>query len=259
MTVRVRNALLAALVACTTLLVGAAAVHDGRTTDEAARIASAAAPLPPPAPRAGDYIPPPVAHPVVGTHGRAKPLVVIVGDSYAGGGNIAPAPSYAKRLAAKLGWDVRVLSCPGGGYVSPGTSDCGPLPRLLGGASLDRLQPDLVILQAGLNDRDRDPDMVGTGMYRSFTAVRAAAPDAQVAVVGMFWPMQADRDRKTYDIADAIADAAGKLGAAVVMNPLREGWSDFHTTDDRHPDVAGHELIASRIIDHLRSAGVTTT
>ena len=85
--------------------------------------------------------------------GRRLPTVVIVGASITAGiGAGQPDRSWAALLVRRLGWNAVVLGDPGAGYVRPGIHRRGPVARELSEVNLRKLNPALVIVQAGHND-----------------------------------------------------------------------------------------------------------
>ena len=192
--------------------------------------------------------------PVVATAGRARPLVVVVGDSYAAGtGATAPrSTAYPALIAADLTWDVRAAASPGAGYVVKGLG--GPVIELLRRTPLARLDPDLVVLQAGHHDVTGDAEIaqIRGRVVEAVEAVRAAAPRAQVVVVGLLWPAAPPAGAAGAD--QALRDAAASAGVLFT-----------HTFDLRFPGVAGnrtddsgHQRIAVRLESSFRDLGLVT-
>ena len=74
------------------------------------------------------------------TDNRPQPVVLLVGDGYADGrGASSPSNSYASLISKELGWDVRLATAPGAGYLS------GNSLLDLFTDSPDSVDPDLVI------------------------------------------------------------------------------------------------------------------
>ena len=106
-------------------------------------------------------------------HGaRRVPTVAIVGASYtAGVGPDNPEQSWAVGVARLLRWNAVVYGVPGAGYVHPSVSGHGPMTRMLTAEGLGKLDPSLVIIQAGHDD---------VGVPIAFEARRVAATVRQI-------------------------------------------------------------------------------
>ncbi|MBU2110079.1 MAG: hypothetical protein KKE65_00325, partial [Actinobacteria bacterium] len=94
------------------------------------------------------------------TDNRPQPVVLLVGDGYAAGrGASSPGTSYASLISKTLGWDVRLATAPGAGYLSS-TSLLD-----LFTDSPDSVDPDLVIIQGGYGgDGSNDVAKAAMGM-----------------------------------------------------------------------------------------------
>lgn len=180
------------------------------------------------------------------------PRALIVGDSYAAGiGATTPDQGYAQTLATDLGWDVTIESAPGGGYGKDGVN---------GDSVLDLLQQadlasfDVIVVQSGYNDVSEDDAAVAKAVGQTRTLLAKQAPGVPVVVIGEFWPgeLTASAEARSETIRAGWVERPGVL----FLDPLARGWSDFDTTDDRHPDTAGHQLIASKVEAGMERAGL---
>jgi lysophospholipase L1-like esterase len=91
------------------------------------------------------------------------------------------------------------------------------------------------------------PDAVRQAATETYGAVRNAAPDAALLVVGPTWPGDAPPP-ELLTTRDMVRDAAAEAGA-VFIDPIEEGWfaedpGKFMAPDNVHPSDAGHERIA---------------
>lgn len=200
----------------------------------------------------------PTAAPIVATHGRPRPVALVLGDSYAAGvGASTPSHGFVSLIGQQLGWDMVVESAPGGGYAKAGTNGK-DLDQLYAAADVQQLHPDVVIVQSGLNDVSVDDAQTRAAAEALAERLHSDLPATPVVVVGEFWPFpQETPSSKARDatIGNVWADRTNVL----YLSPLAGGWSDFHTTDDRHPDDAGHRSIADHIIGALRRADLLRT
>jgi lysophospholipase L1-like esterase len=195
--------------------------------------------------------------------GAGRPLLLVVGASYtAGVGAHSPAGNWAVRLAELLGWRAVTFGVPGAGYVSPGRDDLGPVSRELTRVDVARLDPSIVIVQAGHDDWQVPP---GTESARVASLVRlleAEAPHARLVFLTVFSRPGASGAVLDRELAvdSAIVSAVRRADPhAVVIDPLREHWQFPRIDGGRglHPTAQGHLLIAERVA-HALGVKVTT-
>lgn len=179
------------------------------------------------------------------------PRALIVGDSYTAGVGATNGDGYAQRLADDLGWNAEVKSAPGGGYGKPGVNGKSVLDLL---RTSDLAEYDVIVIQSGYNDVSEDDSAVASAVERTANLVFRRAPKVPVVVIGEFWPgkQTASSQARAATIADGWRDRTNVL----FLDPIQSGWSDFDTTDDRHPDDAGHALIAAKVETAMRRAGM---
>ena len=181
------------------------------------------------------------------TDNRPQPVVLLVGDGYAAGrGASSPGTSYASLISKTLGWDVRLATAPGAGYLSS-TSLLD-----LFTDSPDSVDPDLMIIQGGYGG-DGSNDAAKAAIEELDAAIAGRYPDAAVVAVSPFWPGAPNPQAETRErtVARAWREAPGVL----VLRPQPDGWSDFPTVGGV-PDDEGHELIATSMIEAFRDSGL---
>ena len=84
---------------------------------------------------------------------RRAPVAAIVGASFtAGVGPDNPVESWAVQLAQELRWNAVVYGVSGAGYAHGGPGGARSMSSLLEAEDLGRLNPELVIVQAGHDD-----------------------------------------------------------------------------------------------------------
>lgn len=178
---------------------------------------------------------------------RPQPVVLLVGDGYAAGrGASSPGNSYASLISKELGWDVRLATAPGAGYLS-GTS----LLNLFAD-SPDSVDPDLVIIQGGYGG-DGSNDAAKAAIEELDAAIAERYPDADVVAVSPFWPGTLNKQAETRE--RTVARAWREDPDVLVLRPQPDGWSTFDTVNGA-PDEAGHELIATSMIAAFRESGL---
>lgn len=188
--------------------------------------------------------------------GKHVPTVVIVGASFtAGVGPGDPDGSWAALLARRLGWNAVVYGDPGAGYVRPGIHRQGPVAREISAVDLGKLNPALVIIQAGHNDMGVPADLEALRVKQAIAQIQAAAPDAGIALITVFVgrlhrPGLAQTDH-------TIVTAAKQADPAVIiMDPLTGKWKFARIRDGLHPTAAGSQWIAGEVGTTLVSRGV---
>jgi lysophospholipase L1-like esterase len=189
------------------------------------------------------------------TADTAPPVrAVFLGDSYTVGVGAA-GPTYAERVADRLGW-IRIDAAQSGtGYVADGGGgDRSPFAdRVDDVAAAD---PDVVVVQGSVNDVGADPADVGAAATALYADLAAAVPDARVVVLGPPEAPGVPRDA-VGAVRDALAGAAGVAGLTFA-DPIAGGWltppGDSYA-DALHPDDEGHAALADGLVAALRDAG----
>lgn len=190
------------------------------------------------------------------------PLVAFIGDSYTAGDLIEGPAKLSGRWSAvaseQAGWEQRNYGKGGTGYTTRGPFDGGTTysERL---ASLDGAF-DAVIVSGGRNDTD--PSTYEDAVTSFYAALREAQPNAQIFVIGPFWPNGYPTEALTRE-DEVVAQVAGDLGITYV-SPTGAGWVtgtndgtepgnrvDLIGPDGTHPTAGGHAYFAERIIEEF--------
>jgi hypothetical protein len=104
----------------------------------------------------------------------------------AGAGRDDPEQSWAVQLTRELRWNAVVYGVPGTGFARSGPGGPGSMSGLIEAEDLPRLNPALVIVQAGFDDNGV-PEAVEASRVRAVTdRIRAAAPNARIALLTTF-------------------------------------------------------------------------
>lgn len=193
----------------------------------------------------------PGGFPLTATRGRARPVVLFVGDSYVQGvGASRPGQSdYVALLAARFTWYVHRAGSAGGGYLTRGSA--GTVADLLESYDVAKLDPDLVVLQAGHNDVAASQPSLADAVTAAVVRVRQLAPQAQVDVVGVFWPGPPPEP------AARTADEAIRRGAAAA-GALFSAAADLRFPGDagNRPTDEGYRLVEERLAASFRELGL---
>lgn len=205
---------------------------------------------------AGPGTPPPS---VVALPAEAAPTdrpVVVLGASISAGTGSTPAQAWPAVVGRCLGRRVVVGAVPGAGYVAAGRDAHGPVGRLLHDTDLPRLDPSLVVLQAGHNDVGAPAPQLRAAVTAAVGTARHDAPRAPLALITVV--AHAGEPSAAARATDAtIVDAARRADPrVVVLDPLAEGWTFPRVPDGLHPTAAGQRLFAGHVLDDLARAGV---
>jgi lysophospholipase L1-like esterase len=191
-----------------------------------------------------------------GAAGGGLPRLAIVGASFtAGVGPGNPLQSWAVLLARQLRWDAVVYGDPGAGYVRLGVGRQGPIAAGIARIGLRALKPDLVIVQAGHDDIGVPARLEERRVGQLVTTIRAAAPQARIALLTVF--AGRTRSAAAYRTDRAIVSAGTAADhQLIIMDPLAAGWTFARAADGLHPSAAGDARIARQVDTILSEHGV---
>jgi lysophospholipase L1-like esterase len=181
----------------------------------------------------------------IGSKSGGRPLAAFIGDSYLGGGKVGRAQTaYGFKLAQQVRWDVRsVLSTRGGGYVRSGSR--GTLIQMLEAQQFRGFRPDVVVVQAGINDRPYPLQQIARAEALLLSMIREMAPTARVVVLGVLSPTTVTtHDPKYQEINAALGGTATDSGASF-LDPLYPLLVYSVGRDRLHPTEKGHIEIAN--------------
>lgn len=180
-----------------------------------------------------------------------SPVVTFVGDSWTVGEGATKLRGYAVLTGERLGWRYHVLGVSGSGYVQVGRG-------ATYGDRIDRAvatDADVIVVQGSLNEQNSRVSDVATAARSTLAELAAAAaPGTRILVVGA--PYTPGSPPSVIDpINEAIAAGARSAGLTFV-DPAVENWTDPADPslwlDPNHPNDAGHQLIADRLVPLLR-------
>ncbi|GAA4384112.1 hypothetical protein GCM10023147_04090 [Tsukamurella soli] len=180
--------------------------------------------------------------------------VAVVGASIADGMGAPPGGGWAELLADDLGVRADVSADPGAGFVARGVAKEGPMWRLLPALQLDRVHPDVVLVQAGHNDVGEPLLPVIVSVTRLFEAIHTLTPDSVIGLISVF--PTGDEPSAAARTTDAAIVAAARTAVpdVFVFDPITGRWHFPRLRDGLHPTEAGHEWIAQRLTGPLRDA-----
>lgn len=180
------------------------------------------------------------------------PRVLVFGDSWTyGSAASTPTLGYAYVLAELLEGETIVDGVRGSGYLKPGLDGAGFGARI---AALDpAIDPDLVIIQGSINDRDQGAEGYREAATAAWDALAATYPDAAIVVLGPA-PHILPVETGTTRIDDDLAALAGARGWWYI-SPVQDEWiTPFNYRDvididpgNRHPSTDGHRYLAEKV------------
>jgi lysophospholipase L1-like esterase len=185
-----------------------------------------------------------------------RPLLLVVGASFTEGvGASRPAQGWPHLLAQKLGFDCVVRGVPGAGYVRAGRGGAGPVAKELAGLDVARLNPAVVIVQAGHNDIGEPLGLVGQQVGQVVDSVQQQAPNSKIALITVFRGKRSVAQAEPTD--QTIVNSARAADADVaILDPMAQRWAFPVVSDHLHPTQAGHSWIADRVMHLLEAVGV---
>lgn len=177
-----------------------------------------------------------------GTVTGSGAVVLVLGDSWSAGWRLPrPRESWASYLPGR----VFVDGFPGSGF-SAGASGCGPVSfAARAAAAAQRSDPDLVVVQGGLNDVDQSDEEIAAG----FAQLLAVLEPYDVVVVG---PAVAPRRARAVPRVDRLLrQFSTEAGVPYI------GTSDLdlpYLPDRLHLTAAGHRLFGDVVGQRLAGA-----
>jgi hypothetical protein len=185
----------------------------------------------------------------------ATPVMAVYGDGYSAGsaqGGLGPA-GWPALVAQAVGADLRLHAVSMSGFVALGTTGQDFADIVAANPAPDAA---VTVIFGSRNDLGNTALAVGRGAAETFQAVRAAAPDTTLVVVGPAWS-SAEAPADLYLLRDAVEDAALAAGATF-LDPLAEGWFSepgvLIAGDGISPTDAGNGFLASRITPAVQAA-----
>jgi acyl-CoA thioesterase-1 len=184
--------------------------------------------------------------------GTAATRMLVIGDSYTSGEVLEdPADRFSTLIADRLGWNEENVALGGTGYVTEMPVGDGVRPTYQ--EVLDDLPDadyDVVLVTGGGNDvpawaEQGDRADAVTAFYRD---LRDRWPHAAVYAVSPFWNA-AEPPEELVMIGDDVHDAVDRIGGHYldVGEPMT-GHPEWILPDGDHPNPAGNEIIAERVL-----------
>jgi hypothetical protein len=158
-------------------------------------------------------------------------------------------------MAQSIGYRVVVAGVSGAGYVNPSRQDLGPMSKLAATLPLARLQPSVIIVQAGHDDIGEPLDAISHAVTSLVMSLQNEVPTAKVVLITVFsagppGPLAISTDQTIVSAARA-ADPA-----VVILDPLTGRWHFPRLADHLHPNPSGEQWLGDHIAEQLVTRGV---
>lgn len=187
----------------------------------------------------------------------ARPVLLILGDSYASGDGAArPDQGWAYLVAGELGYPATIDGMGGTGFAWGGGAQeelsSEYETRLRKIAANPAFVPNVLVLQGGQNDAQvSDPHEVRVATTQTIEAARRFWPGVQVVVMGPSAPQPRGEELRGVNMAVRAGAAAAN---APYIDPIDAGWfttanSPGFDFDGAHPNSAGHAYIARKFLE----------
>lgn len=195
-----------------------------------------------------------------------KPMMLVVGDSFAGGTGDPNFPTYPTVIAREKGWNVAVDAAGGSGFVHRVPDAVPPsepfIDRLAADAAIYHRRMDYVVIDGGRGDLYDPPEPVLAAADDYIKKVRAAWPNAKIVVV---LPSYAVRDVPVnYPVlAQGLRSSAESVGAQVI-DPIAQHWyrdvdvKQLLWKDGVNLNGEGNAYYAAKIIQNLARMGIAS-
>lgn len=179
--------------------------------------------------------------------------VIFLGASITLGVKVA-GKSWARTTASTLGWQYTNFAKSGTGYMIPASNvtDCSASINFANQGSCARdWQPDVVVISGGSNDcvdSQSKVSLLQKKILSTFKYTKLIFPGAVIIVTPVITAADNPCLKK---VNKAIMESAGSADVKYVSGADR--WISLgkskYTSDGVHPNVIGHNLIASRFVD----------
>ncbi len=194
--------------------------------------------------------------PPAGNPEEASPSALFVGDSFPAGSG-APSKNEAASClaAAAMGWVCNVDAQAATGFLADGQHVASKYSRLIDRLpdSRRRYLADIVIIDAGRNDKRAPSAELNAAITEYLDAVRRAWPKAELVVIEPY-VMNSQAPVLAPDALNHLRAEAERHGAHVI-NPHASGWILPGGTS-KDLDADGHRYIAQRLVAALRELGL---
>ena len=162
--------------------------------------------------------------------------------------------SWARTTASTLGWQYTNFAKSGTGYMTPASNRTGcsaPINFANQASCARQWQPDVVVISGGSNDcvvSRVKAALLQQQILSTFKSIKSIFPGAEIIVTPVITPAG---NPCLKVVSKSIAESAGSAALKYVSGA--DQWIPLgkskYSSDGLHPNVIGHNLIASRFVD----------
>ncbi len=189
----------------------------------------------------------------------ANDVAVWIGDSYVQANSLSSASldqtkRFSTQVCKKMGWQEKNFAVGGMGFLYGDTPYLTQLQNAIADTTYDHYNVKKLFICGGRNDMS--DSSLATGLTTAVNAVLALAttsfPNAEIVMIPMTYDYKTI-SQEGFFTYKTIIDAAIDYGVTVVGNAYMwlTGMKECILSDNVHPNVKGHTIIASHIINAL--------
>lgn len=178
--------------------------------------------------------------------------LLAIGDSWIEGGTMNSGPTWPFLMDLPDGWHVYADGRGGTGYIGDHPDSALTYAGRLDG-DLREYAPDLVLVAMGRNDVQWDPDKVVVAARQDLTAMKKAWPGVRIVVFSP-WSPEPPVDW-TVTLTARLRALADSLGLPF-LDVSHVIGNRANLVESKHPNDAGHAVIAKYVGDQLAQMGV---
>jgi lysophospholipase L1-like esterase len=191
-----------------------------------------------------------------------RPTALFIGDDFAAGYEGVYVYAYPYIVCDVFDLNCNVDAQSGTGFLNNGQRYSPKNSQLVDRLPRDHLIYDanLVIIDAGRNDVEVGLEGYGQAMEQYLREVKQFWPAAKIVVMAPSY-MSADPYPEYADMISIMGQITESFGG-VLIDPVAEGWYDgvdlsiYQAPDRKHPNQAGHQLIAQKLAESLIRRGL---
>ena len=191
-----------------------------------------------------------------------RPSALFIGDDFPAGYGGIGRNAYPQIVCYSIGLNCGVDAQPGTGFVNDGREYSSSSFQMIDRLPTDQklYDPDFVIVDAGRNDRQAEPTVLGEAVTRYLQQVKRMWPGAKIIVIAPYYLATApdpDYGARISLLSPIVAAQDGML-----IDPVAEGWyegvdeSAMLQPDGFHPNQAGQEFLAKKLRESLQKRGI---
>lgn len=187
---------------------------------------------------------------------EGEPSALFVGDSFAAGtGAPSRDDAHSCLAAVTMGWICNLDAQAGTGFIADGHNNDDTYARLIDRlpATKDKYLADIIIVDAGRNDRRVPSDQLKAAITTYLDALRRAWPKAELVVIEPYF-LNNSEPVLPQPVRDHLRAETKRLGGHLI-DPYKEGWV-LPGSESKDLDAETHREIAQRLVAALRSAGL---